>query len=95
MDSLVRAISLSKTYTLGKTKVPALQSLTLGIAEGEFTSISGPSGSGKTTLLNIIGLLDSPTTGQVFLEGAEVKYNGLTNLHRVRLGEAGIYFSDF
>src|SRR5271157_3307239 len=95
MDSLVRASNLSKTYTLGKTKVPALQSVTLEIAEGEFTSISGPSGSGKTTLLNIIGLLDSPTTGQVFLEGAEVKYNGLTNLHRVRLEKLGFIFQTF
>ncbi|MGA7159484.1 MAG: ABC transporter ATP-binding protein [Bacteroidota bacterium] len=95
MDSLVRTDGISKTYKLGKTEVPALHSLTLRIAEGEFTSISGPSGSGKTTLLNILGLLDSPTEGRVFLEGLEVKYNGLTNLHRVRLEKLGFIFQTF
>jgi putative ABC transport system ATP-binding protein len=95
MDSLVRTDSLSKTYTLGKTTVPALRGLTIRIAEGEFTSISGPSGSGKTTLLNLIGLLDSPSGGRVFLEGFEVKYNGLSNLHRVRLEKLGFIFQTF
>ena len=95
IDSLVRTDNLSKIYRLGKTEVPALRSLTLGIEEGEFTSISGPSGSGKTTLLNMIGLLDSPTEGHVFLEGSEVKYNGLTNLHRVRLEKLGFIFQTF
>ncbi len=95
MDSLVRANSLSKTYTLGKTKVPALQNVTIKIEEGEFTSISGPSGSGKTTLLNILGLLDSPTAGEVFLEGSEVKYNGMTSLHKIRLEKLGFIFQTF
>jgi len=95
MYSLVQTESLVKTYTLGKTEVPALRNLTLTIQEGEFTSISGPSGSGKTTLLNLLGLIDSPTSGRVFLEGAEVKYNGLTNLHRVRLEKLGFIFQTF
>lgn len=95
MNSLVRTDSLSKTYKLGKTEVPALRNLTLAIEEGEFTSISGPSGSGKTTLLNLLGLLDSPSSGQVYLEGSEVKYNGLTNLHRVRLEKLGFIFQTF
>ncbi len=95
MYSLVQTESLIKTYTLGKTEVPALRNLTLTIQEGEFTSISGPSGSGKTTLLNLLGLIDSPTSGRVFLEGAEVKYNGLTNLHRVRLEKLGFIFQTF
>ena len=95
MYSLVQTESLIKTYTLGKTEVPALRNLTLTIQEGEFTSISGPSGSGKTTLLNLLGLIDSPTRGRVFLEGAEGKYNGLTNLHRVRLEKLGFIFQTF
>ena len=95
MYSLVQTESLIKTYTLGKTEVPALRNLTLTIQEGEFTSISGPSGSGKTTLLNLLGFIDSPTSGRVFLEGAEVKYNGLTNLHRVRLEKLGFIFQTF
>ena len=78
-----------------QNQVPALRTITLAIEEGEFTSISGPSGSGKTTLLNLLGLIDSPTSGQVYLEGTEVKYNGLTNLHRVRLEKLGFIFQTF
>ena len=88
-------ISLVKTYMLGKTEVPALRGLTLNIGCGEFTAISGPSGSGKTTFLNLLGLLDSPTTGNVFLEGSEVKYNGLSNLHHIRLEKLGYIFQTF
>ena len=95
MDSLIHTDSLVKTYTLGKTEVPALRGLTLGIDYGEFTALSGPSGSGKTTLLNLLGLLDSPTTGAVFLEGSEVKYNGLSNLHQIRLEKLGYIFQTF
>ena len=95
MNSLVRAENLTKTYKLGKTEVPALRNLTLSIEEGEFTSISGPSGSGKTTLLNLLGLLDSPSEGQVYLEGSKVKYNGMSNLHKVRLEKLGFIFQTF
>ncbi len=95
MHSLVQTEDLTKTYKLGKTECPALHNLTLAIEEGEFTSISGPSGSGKTTLLNLLGLIDSPTGGRVYLEGLEVKYNGLTNLHKVRLEKLGFIFQTF
>ncbi|HTX18780.1 MAG TPA: ABC transporter ATP-binding protein [Bacteroidota bacterium] len=95
MNSLVQTESLAKTYKLGNTEVPALRGLDLAIEEGEFTSISGPSGSGKTTLLNILGLIDSPTSGRVYLEGAQVKYNGLTTLHRIRLEKLGFIFQTF
>lgn len=95
MDPLVRTQTITKTYTLGKTEVQALRGLTLDITPGEFTAISGPSGSGKTTLLNLLGLIDSPTAGKVFLEGAEVKYNGLTKLHSIRLEKLGFIFQTF
>jgi len=95
MDLLISADSLVKTYMLGKTEVPALRGLTLGIDYGEFTVISGPSGSGKTTLLNLLGLLDSPTTGSVLLEGSEIKYDGLSNLHNIRLEKLGYIFQTF
>ena len=95
MDPLLRTDNLMKTYMLGTTEVPALRGLTLGIHHGEFTAISGPSGSGKTTLLNLLGLLDSPTTGHVFLEGAEIKYNGLSHLHHIRLEKLGYIFQTF
>jgi putative ABC transport system ATP-binding protein len=95
MDPLLRTDNLVKTYMLGSSEVPALRGLTLGIHYGEFTAISGPSGSGKTTLLNLLGLLDAPTTGNVFLEGTEINYNGLSHLHQIRLEKLGYIFQTF
>ncbi len=95
MDMLVRTQEVKKTYTLGKTEVHALRGLSLEIVSGEFTAISGPSGSGKTTLLNLLGLIDSPTSGTVFLEGSQVHYNGLTKLHAIRLEKLGFIFQTF
>ncbi len=95
MDLLVQTQAITKTYVLGRTEVHALRGLTLDIEPGEFTAISGPSGSGKTTLLNLLGLIDSPTAGTVFLEGARVKYNGLTKLHSIRLEKIGFIFQTF
>ena len=76
MNPLVQTESLTKTYRLGKTKVPALQGVTLTIEEGEFTSISGPSGSGKTTLLNILGLIDSPQQARFSSKGLKSNTTG-------------------
>ena len=95
MNPLVRTKEIIKTYTLGKTEVHALRGLTLDITPGEFTAISGPSGSGKTTLLNLLGLIDSPTAGSVYLEGTEIRYNGLTKLHAIRLEKLGFIFQTF
>ncbi len=95
MNPLVQTKEIIKTYTLGRTEVHALRGLSLDIEPGEFTAISGPSGSGKTTLLNLLGLIDSPTSGTVFLEGSQVKYNGLTKLHSIRLEKLGFIFQTF
>jgi len=95
MTPLVRTQTITKTYSLGKTEVPALRGISLDIEQGEFTSISGPSGSGKTTLLNLLGLIDSPSSGTVILEGSQVKYNGLTKLHSIRLEKLGFIFQTF
>ena len=95
MQPIIRTQMVKKTYTLGRTEVPALRGLTLDIQPGEFTAISGPSGSGKTTLLNLLGLIDSPTSGSVFLDGCEIRYNGLSNLHSVRLEKLGFIFQTF
>ena len=95
MTMLVQAESITKTYRLGKTEVHALRGVSLEISPGEFTAISGPSGSGKTTLLNLIGLIDSPTGGRVFLDGSAVRYNGLASLHSLRLEKLGFIFQTF
>lgn len=87
--------NVTKTYVLGKVQVPALRDVTMEIKQGEFTTICGPSGSGKTTLLNLLGLIDTPTGGKIFLEGSEIGYNGLANLHRVRLEKLGFIFQTF
>ena len=92
---MIRAEGLSKRYRLGRTEVPALQGIDLHVAAGEFTAVSGPSGSGKTTLLNLIGCLDVPTSGELFLDGQRIRYNGLARLHRLRLEKIGFIFQTF
>ncbi len=81
--------NLVKIYRQGKLEVPAVRGVNLEIKSGEFTAISGPSGSGKTTVLNIIGALDDPTDGKVFVEGihlASLSRSALSKLRRDRIG---------
>ncbi len=63
---------LCKTYGSGETKVEALKNVSFTVAKGEFVSVIGPSGSGKSTLLNMIGALDYPTSGKVFIDGRDI-----------------------
>ena len=70
--SVVETINLRKTYMLGKVPVNALQGVKLKVEKGDFLAILGPSGSGKSTLLNMIGALDKPTEGKVFIESVDV-----------------------
>ncbi len=69
---ILKAEELSKTYGRGETKVEALKKVSFSVSKGEFISIVGPSGSGKSTLLNLLGALDTPTSGKVFLNGRDV-----------------------
>jgi len=81
---------LTKDYKTGKVITKALRGIDLEIAEGEFLSIAGPSGSGKTTLLNIIGCLDTPTSGKVSLNGTDLA--DLSNKARAELRKNSIGF---
>jgi len=63
---------IEKAYQQGKNTVPVLHDITFHVAHGEFVAIMGPSGSGKSTLMNLIGLLDTPTSGSYFFDGTEV-----------------------
>ena len=84
-----------KTYGAGAQEVHALDGVSLGFAPGEFTVLCGPSGSGKTTLLNMIGLLDTPTAGEVFVEEEDVSRLSSKRLARIRAGRIGFVFQAF
>lgn len=86
---VIRVENVSRTYRSGEVEVRALKSLSLSIKSGEFTAIAGPSGSGKTTLLNIIGGLDTPSSGRVILAGKpinEMSGNELSDFRRDHIG---------
>jgi len=70
--SVIEIEHLRRVYQLGQTRVPALRGVTLTIPRGQFVAITGPSGSGKSTLMNLLGLLDTPTSGRYWLNGQEV-----------------------
>ena len=92
---VVERTNVKKTYMLGKVPVNALQGVNLKVEKGDFVAISGPSGSGKSTLLNMIGALDKPTEGKVFIEGVNVSTlndNGLADLRR-RIGFVFQFFN--
>jgi putative ABC transport system ATP-binding protein len=88
-EHLIVVENLHKTYLLGTTAVAALRGVDLTIDTGDFVDIMGPSGSGKTTLLNLIGGLDTPTRGKIFLEGRNISMlndNDLAEIRRERIG---------
>jgi putative ABC transport system ATP-binding protein len=95
MKAIVSVKDAVKNYTLGNVVVPALRGVTLDVIAGDFIAIAGPSGSGKTTLLNLIGCVDTPTSGSVEVAGkntSELSERGLTDL---RLHTIGFIFQSF
>jgi len=91
----VQALDLGKRYGVGPTSTVALQNINFRVKKGEFVAIIGPSGSGKTTLLNLLGALDRPTTGKVFIDGIDVSKLPNAELARVRNTKLGFVFQDF
>ncbi|PSB34911.1 ATP-binding cassette domain-containing protein [Stenomitos frigidus] len=84
--------ALTKIYRMGDVEVHALQSVDLDLYEGEFVVILGPSGSGKSTLLNILGGLDTPTSGQVFFHARDLAHANDDELTRFRCDCVGFIF---
>jgi len=91
-DHLIVVENLHKTYLLGTTAVAALRGVDLTIDKGNFIDIMGPSGSGKTTLLNLIGGLDTPTRGKIYLEGRNISMLNDNNLAEIRRERIGFVF---
>ncbi|MBM4352322.1 MAG: ABC transporter ATP-binding protein [Deltaproteobacteria bacterium] len=95
MGDVVVLENVSKEYPLGKLVVPALKDVSLSIGAGEFVSIAGPSGSGKTTLLNLVGCVDTPTSGVVRVDGLDIGRLSERELTRLRLEKLGFIFQSF
>jgi len=93
--SLVQLMDVKKHYMLGDTRVDALRGISLEVEKGEFLAIAGPSGSGKSTILNMIGCIDNPTDGKVFIDGTEVEHLTDTQLTRYRRSKIGFIFQSF
>ncbi|WP_303720386.1 ABC transporter ATP-binding protein [Malonomonas rubra] len=93
--SLIELKSVSKIYPLGNQQVVAVANLSLKIKAGEFTVLAGPSGSGKTTLLNLIGCLDQPSEGEVWLDGHNVGKEEAKQLAKLRLNKIGFIFQSY
>jgi putative ABC transport system ATP-binding protein len=93
--SLVRVEHVSKEYLLGEQRVEALKDVTLSIEPGVFMSIAGPSGSGKSTLLNLIGCIDTPTSGRILIDGQDVSGKTPDQLADLRARTIGFIFQTF
>jgi putative ABC transport system ATP-binding protein len=92
---MIRTEHLTKIYRMGDAEVHALQDVNLEIREGEFVAIIGPSGSGKSTLLNMIGCLDKPTSGSVFIDNIDTATLSENQLAEIRRGKIGFVFQQF
>jgi putative ABC transport system ATP-binding protein len=92
---VLKAINISKVYDLGAIKIDALKDVSIEVHSGELLGIIGKSGSGKSTLMHILGLLDSPTSGEVILDGINTTKYKETELAKIRNKKIGFVFQSF
>jgi len=92
---VIRTYDLWKTYIMGDQEIHAVSGVDVEIRKGEYVAIMGPSGSGKSTLMNLIGCLDTPTSGQYYINGSLVSDMNDDELARIRNQEIGFVFQTF
>jgi putative ABC transport system ATP-binding protein len=92
---VVKIANVSKFYVLGSQRVEALKNIDLIIEPGDFLAIAGPSGSGKSTLLNLIGCIDAPSSGQIYIDGKSVENQTSDELADLRARTIGFIFQTF
>ncbi len=93
--AVIQITDLTKVYQMGQTEVHALAGVSFDVKENEYIAIMGPSGSGKSTLMNMIGCLDTPTSGEYILNGSNVSHMDDAELAEVRNREIGFVFQTF
>lgn len=92
---MIQLEGITKVYRMGKVQVPVLHGIDLTIDDGDLVAIMGPSGSGKTTLMNILGCLDTPTSGRYLLDGIDVSRLSDNRLAKIRSHKIGFVFQSF
>ncbi|MGS2664849.1 ABC transporter ATP-binding protein [Corynebacterium glucuronolyticum] len=92
---MLKLTNVNKTHETGARAVVALRDVSLSVSPGEFVAIMGPSGSGKSTLLNLAGLLDRPTSGEVFIDGRETSRLSETERAAIRRRDVGFVFQSY
>ncbi|WP_418833602.1 ABC transporter ATP-binding protein [Parabacteroides johnsonii] len=92
---MIKTVALEKIFRTEEVETSALNKVSIEVKEGEFVAIMGPSGCGKSTLLNILGLLDTPTTGEYYLNGIEVSQYTEAQRTKLRKGIIGFVFQSF
>jgi len=95
VETVVRVAGLTRRHKMGVSFVDALRGVDLEIRRGEFVALVGPSGSGKSTLLNLVGGLDRPTSGQIWIDGVEISASNERALTRHRREHVGFVFQTF
>lgn len=95
MSTIIQTKDIARSYQMGHEVIHALRSITIEIKKGEYVAFMGPSGSGKSTLMNIIGCLDTPSSGQYILNGKDVSNMADNELATVRNKEIGFVFQTF
>jgi putative ABC transport system ATP-binding protein len=94
-NTIIELRNVWRTYTMGESQVHALRGINLKVRQGEFVAIMGPSGSGKSTAMNMVGCLDIPTKGEVYLSGQNISHLSESGLAQIRGKKIGFIFQKF